>query len=95
VIPFGLTPMWFCIALFILIGAMFVVHWIMRRWTSWRKEIAIWIKAKQLEEEAGHGLERVYRSTSIPDFYRDRATGDLESLGLGTRAVLGRRNDAL
>jgi hypothetical protein len=82
--------MWFCITVFILIGAMFVVHWIIKRWTSWRKEIALWVKLKRLEEEAGCCLEREYPNEFMTDVYRDRTRGDLESLPLGTRALLGR-----
>jgi len=90
VIPFSLTPVWFCITVPILIVAMFVVHWIMKRWTSWRKEIALWMKVKRLEEEADWGLEREYPNEFMTGVYRDRAGGDLESLALGTRALLGR-----
>jgi len=93
VIPFSLTPVWFCITVFILIGAMFVVHWIMKRWTSWRKEIALWMKVKRLEEEAGYGLEREYPNEFITGAYPDRTRGDLESLEslrCGTRALLGK-----
>jgi hypothetical protein len=90
VIPFSLTPVWFCITVFILIGAMFVAHWIMKRWTSWRKEIALWMKVKLLEEEAGYGLEREYRNKFMTDVDRERTRGDLESLLLGTRALQGR-----
>jgi hypothetical protein len=89
VIPFSLTPVWFCITVFLLIGAMFVVHWIMKRWTSWRKEIALWMKVKRLEE-VGYCLEREYPNEFMADVYRDKTRGDLESLALGTRALLGR-----
>lgn len=91
VIPFSLTPVWFCITVFLLTGAMFVIHWIVKRWTSLRKEIALWMKVKRLEEEAGGGLEREYPNNIITNFYYDRARGDLESLALGTRALLGGR----
>jgi hypothetical protein len=90
VIPFSLTPVWFCITVFILTGAMFVVHWIIKRWTSWRKEIALWMKVKRLEEEASCDLEREYSNEIMTDVYRDRTRGDLESLVLGTRALRGR-----
>jgi len=79
VIPFRLTPVWFCITVFILIVVMFVVHWIMKRWASWRKEIALWMKVKGLEE-ASYGLEREYPNKYITDAYPDRARGDSESL---------------
>ena len=91
VIPFHLTPVWFCITVFILTGAMFVVHRIMKRWTLWQKEFARWMKAKRLmEEEAGYGLEREYSNELMRNVYRDGTTGDLESLALGTRTLLGR-----
>jgi hypothetical protein len=89
VIPFGLTPVWFCITVFLLIGTMFVVHWIMKRWTSWRKEIALWMKVNLLEQ-VGRGLEREHREEFMIDVEGDRTRGDLESLALGTRALLGR-----
>jgi hypothetical protein len=91
VIPFSLTPVWFYITVPILIGAMFVVHWIMKSWTSWRKEIALWMKVQRLEEEADCDLEREYLNEFMTDVYRDRTRGDLESLALGTRALLGRK----
>jgi hypothetical protein len=92
VIPFGPTPMGFCITVFILIGAMFVVHWVMKRWTSWKKEFALWMKIKLLEEETDRGLEGEYQNEFRTDFYRDGTGGDLENPVLGTRALLGRRN---
>jgi hypothetical protein len=93
VIPFSLTPVWFCITVLILTGAMLVVHRIMKKWTLWRKEIALWMKVKRLEEEAGCGLEREYPNDFTTDINYDRTRGDLESLALGTRALQGRRRN--
>jgi hypothetical protein len=90
VIPFGPTPVWFCITVFMLMGTMPVVHWIMKRWISWRKEIALWMKLKRLEEEADSGREREYRNGFMADIYRDGTRGDPESVVLGTRAFRGR-----
>ena len=46
---------------------------------------------QRLEEEADCDLEREYPNEFMTDVYRDRTRGDLESLALGTRALLGRK----
>jgi hypothetical protein len=82
VIPFGLTPFWFLITIFILLGAMCVIYWLMKKWPSWQNEFAVWRKTRQhLEEEELSGLEREYRQ-SILNIFRSRASGDEESLGM-------------
>jgi hypothetical protein len=92
VIPFGLTPFWFLITIFILIGVMCVIYWLMKKWASWQSEFAVWRKTRQhLEEEEPRGLERECRQF-IPSTFRCRASGDEESLG--TRAMLGGRDTA-
>ena len=79
VIPLGLTPFWFFITIFILIGVMCVIYWSMKQWPSWQNEIAAWIKIRQHLEEEPRGLEGSYRQF-IPSLFRRRASGDEESL---------------
>jgi hypothetical protein len=84
VIPFGLTPTWFCITVFILMGLMFTTYWIMKNWASWQKKAATWIKVFQ---EARRALERGYQNDAILGkgvyFYTPRRG---ENRSLGTRA---------
>ena len=88
VIPFGLHPVWFLITIFILIGAMCVIYWFMKKWPSWQNEVAVWRKRRQyLVDEEPRGLEREPRQF-IPSVFRGRVSDDEESLG--TRAMSGR-----
>jgi hypothetical protein len=90
VIPFGLHPVWFLITIFILIGAMCVIYWFMKKWPSWQNEVAVWRKTRQhLEDEEPRGLEREPRQF-IPSMFRSTASGDEESLG--TRIMSGRKD---
>jgi hypothetical protein len=83
VIPLGLTPFWFIITIFILIGVMCVIYWVMKKWSSWQNEFAVWRKTRQhLEDEEHLGLEREYRHhqpSSSPfsreSYYRDSQYG--------------------
>jgi hypothetical protein len=62
VIPFGLTPGWLYISVFILVGVMTVIYWIMKKWRLWQKRvagIAVWLTQRQLEEDKLLVLERV------------------------------------
>jgi hypothetical protein len=62
VIPFGLTPGWLYISVFILVGVMTVIYWIMKKWVLWQKRIAgiaVWLTQRQLEEDKRLVLERV------------------------------------
>ena len=59
VIPFGLTPGWLYISVFILVGVMTVIYWIMKKWRLWQKRIAVWLTQRQLEENKLLVLERV------------------------------------
>jgi hypothetical protein len=62
VIPFGLTPGWLYISVFILVGVMTVIYWIMKKWVLWQKRIAgiaVWLTQRQLEEDKLLVLERV------------------------------------
>jgi hypothetical protein len=86
VIPFGLTPFWFLITIFILIGVMCVIYWSMKKWASWQNHFAALRKIRQHLEEEPRGLERAYRQM-IPSLFRRRALGDEESQE--TRAMPG------
>jgi hypothetical protein len=94
VIPFGLTPGWLYISVFILVGAMSVIYWIMKKWGLWQKRIAVWMKQRQLEEdkrpalEGGHQNEVVFPASNI---YCSVVAGDEENLG--TRVLLGRKDN--
>jgi hypothetical protein len=62
VIPFGLTPGWLYISVFILVGVMTVIYWIMKKWRLWQKRvagIALWLTQRRLEEDKLLVLERV------------------------------------
>jgi hypothetical protein len=90
VIPFGLHPVWFLITIFILIGAMCVIYWFMKKWPSWRNELAAWRKRRQhQEDEEPRGLEREVRQF-IPSMFRGSAPDDEENLG--TRVMSGRKD---
>jgi len=80
VIPFHQTPEWLYISVFILVGVMSAIYWIMRKWGLWQKRIAVWIKQRQLENKV------VFLAS---DTYRSVAAGDEESLG--TRVLLRRK----
>ncbi|KAH8751551.1 hypothetical protein BGZ57DRAFT_913389 [Hyaloscypha finlandica] len=86
VIPFGLTPFWFLITIFILLGVMCVIYWFMKKWPSWQNEFAVWRKKRQ---HLGEEEEREY-GQSILNIFRSRASGDEESLG--ARAISGTRD---
>jgi hypothetical protein len=62
VIPFGLAPGWFCITVFILIGFMYTIYWIMKKWASWQKKAGSWLK---VFEERRRTLERGYQNDVI------------------------------
>ena len=94
VIPFGLTPGWLYISVFILVGVMSVIYWIMKKWGLWQKRIAVWMKKRQLEEDKRHLLDVEHQhEVAFPalDTYRNVAAGDEESLG--TRVLLGRKDN--
>lgn len=62
VIPFGLTPGWLYISVFILVGVMTVIYWIMKKWRLWQKRvagIALWLTQRRLEEDKLLVLERM------------------------------------
>jgi len=86
VIPFGLTPTWFFITVFILIGLMFTTHWIMKNWVSWQKKATTWAKVFQ---EARRALGREYQNDVILRegvyFYTPRRD---ENNSLGTRTIV-------
>ncbi|KAE9373616.1 hypothetical protein N431DRAFT_504241 [Stipitochalara longipes BDJ] len=81
VIPFALTPFWFLLTIFILIGGMPIIYWFIKKWASWQNKFAGWKKRRQdLEEEGPHGSEGNYRQF-IPRTFRSRTADDEESLG--------------
>jgi hypothetical protein len=82
VIPFHQTPEWLYISVFILVGVMSVIYWIMKKWGLWQKRIAVWIKQRQLENKI---------VVLASDTYRSMAAGDEESLG--TRVLLRRKDN--
>jgi hypothetical protein len=84
VIPFHQTPEWLYISVFILVGVMSVIYWIMKKWGLWQKRIALWIKQRQLENEVVFPASNTYRSV---------AAGDEESLVTRVLRVLLRRKD--
>jgi hypothetical protein len=58
VIPFNTTPTWFFLSVFLLIGMMFVVHFIMRNYHRFQRNIAFWVKIRMREDrlEPGEGF---------------------------------------
>lgn len=82
--PFSPDPLWFCIILFILVGAMYVLDLLMKKWISWQTPIASWIREKRLGEGV-RGLQREDQNNVVPYPYLRRPLGDIESLG--TRAL--------
>ena len=84
VIPFGLTPAWFCITVFILIGLMCTIHWTMKNWASWQKRAGTLLKAFQ---KARPALERGYQSDVIlEEGVYLHALGPKENSSIGIRA---------
>jgi hypothetical protein len=84
VIPFGLTPTWFCITVFILIGLMVTTYWIMKNWASGQKKVGTWIKVFQ---EGCRVLERRYQNDVIlGEGVYSHAPGREENSSLETRA---------
>lgn len=84
VIPFGLTPAWFCITIFILIGLMCTIYWTMKNWTSWQKRAGTLLKVLQ---EARPALERGYQSDVIvEEGVYFPYPGSEENCTVGTRA---------
>ena len=85
VIPFGLTPAWFCITVFLLIGLMFTIYWIMKNWASWQKKVGTWLK---VFGEVRRALERGYQNDVILEegiyFHASRGEEN-RSLETGTR----------
>jgi hypothetical protein len=74
-----------------LIGGMFVIQWVMRRWTLWKNQFTLWRNLRAMEEarEASRGLRHEDQPDFVPDSHLYRARSDVESIG--TRALLGRR----
>jgi hypothetical protein len=85
VIPFGLTPAWFCITVFLLIGLMFTIYWIMKNWASWQKKVGTWLK---VFGEVRRALERGYQNDVILEegiYFQASRGEENSSLETGTR----------
>ena len=50
VIPFQLTFTWFVITMMIMMFAIFVIQWLMRRWALWHSPV-LWVKLKKVIEQ--------------------------------------------
>ena len=55
VIPFNRTPAWFFLSVFLLMGMMPVVHFIMRNYHRYQRNIAFWVKHVLQEDRLEHG----------------------------------------
>ena len=73
VIPFDLTPMWYCITVGILMAGMTLIYWVMKRWLSNHKEIPVLTEVTQRDQEVDHLLERIHRN-----LFSRRVTGDMD-----------------
>jgi hypothetical protein len=93
VIPFSLTPGWLYISVFIFVGVMSVIYWIMKKWGLWQKKIAVWMKQRQLEDKRRDLEEEHQNEVVLPvsNTYCRVDAGDEESLG--TKALLGRKDN--
>ena len=84
VIPFGLTPAWFCITIFILIGLMCTVHCTMKNWAYWQKRAGTLL---QVFQEARWARERGHQSDIVlEEVVYVHAPGNEENSNVGTRA---------
>ena len=99
VIPVALKFRYFVITIFILMFAMLIIQWSMKRWTLWLSQFILWINRRrsgEQEEELIRGLSPAYQPDRShdgdPDAHRFRMETDIESnLGnLGTRVLSGR-----
>jgi hypothetical protein len=72
---------------FIINGGLFIMQWLIKRWSSWQNEIALWMNSRGFDEErdASRGFQREDQQEVITDSYRRRTSEDLESLEMGTR----------
>jgi hypothetical protein len=99
VIPFELSFRWFVITMLMLMLVMFILQWLMKRWTFWRDQIALWMKLKEAEQHQ-EGASRswdtefeVDMSSDIPQHRGgvdlDRDAIELQSLGSSIRSSIG------
>jgi hypothetical protein len=81
VIPFQLTFTWFVITMMIMMFAIFVIQWLMRRWALWHSPV-LWAKLKKVieqhQEATTPGMEPEYQENPVPDILRHRGGIDLD-----------------
>jgi hypothetical protein len=98
VIPVTLKFRHFVITIFILMFAMFIIQWSMKRWTLWLSHFILWMSRRRSgeQEEVIRGLSPEYQTDrsheDTTDTHRFRMETDIEkNLGvLGTRVLSGR-----
>lgn len=97
VIPFELTFRWFVITMLMLMLVMFVIQWLMKRWTLWKDQITLWMKLKKVEqqhqERASRSWDTEFEADTSSDIPRhrggvdlDRGAIELQSLGSSIRS---------
>jgi hypothetical protein len=81
-IPFNTAPAWFLLSVFLLIAIMFVVHFIMRNYDRFQRNIALWVKHVLQEDrlELGKGFVCGAYSQICND---DEKPEDIEAFGDG------------
>jgi hypothetical protein len=81
VIPFELTFRWFVFTMLIMMFAIFVIQWLMKRWTLGHSHV-LWMKLKKVVEqhqaEASRDLESEYAPEAVPDTQHYRGGIDLD-----------------
>lgn len=81
VIPFQLTFTWFVITMMIMMFAIFVIQWLMRRWALWHSHV-LWVKLKKVieqhQEETARGMEPDCKKDRVSDILRNREGIDLD-----------------
>jgi hypothetical protein len=65
----------------IMMFAIFVIQWLMRRWTLWHSHV-LWVKLKKVieqhQEETTRGMEPEHEQDRVPDILRHRGGIDLD-----------------
>jgi hypothetical protein len=98
VIPVTLKFRHFVITIFILMFAMFIIQWSMKRWTLWLRHFILWMNGRRSgeQEEVIRGLSPEYQTDrshdGTTDAHRFRIGTDVENNPgvLGTRVLSGR-----
>jgi hypothetical protein len=57
VIPFELKFRSFVISMAMLMVAMFVIQYLMKRWATWKNQATLWMKMRELDEEKDEEAE--------------------------------------